>query len=93
MVIFGANFITDHGPHLTAGCFAVHQPSGNTPLTYYWSVAAGNVAGIVGADHGDALGDRRRTDGEYDIEVTVTDSKGNRPPGRPVMLVPNVTTN
>lgn len=59
------------------------SPSGNTPLTYSWTVAAGNIGlgAIAGATTANPTVTVGPEFGFYDVEVTVTDSKGNSASG------------
>ncbi len=71
------------------------SPSGNTPLTYSWSVAGGNVGigSIAGATTANPTVTVGPEYGFYDIECTVTDSKGNSASGIVrIQLMPNVVT-
>jgi hypothetical protein len=79
---------------LTLDASQSSSPAGNTPLTYFWSIAAGNGAGILNATSSKATVTLGVPDGEYDFQVVVTDSKGNSASGViRVTLVPNTTTN
>jgi len=70
------------------------SPAGNTPLTFFWSVAAGNGAGVVNATSPTPTVTLGVPDGEYDFQVVVTDSKGNTSSGViHVMLVPDLIKN
>lgn len=65
--------------------------TGSGPLTYLWTVAAGNVQGIVGATTATPSVTVGQTDGVYDIQVAVSDSKGNTSYGVvSITLVPNL---
>ena len=65
--------------------------TGSGPLTYLWTVAAGNVEGIVGQTTATPSVTVGQTNGEYDIQVAVTDSKGNTAYGVVrITLVPNL---
>jgi hypothetical protein len=92
VLTFAQSFIQTYVRTVTLSASAT-SPSGNTPLTYLWTVAAGNVAGIVGQTTATPSVTVGQTDGEYDIECTVTDSKGNQSFGVVrIMLVPNIVT-
>jgi hypothetical protein len=95
VVVFASgNSITTTVRTLTLDASQSYSPAANTPLTFLWSIAAGNGAGIVGASTATPSVTLGVPDGEYDFAVTVTDSKGNQASGViHVMLVPNTTTN
>jgi hypothetical protein len=79
---------------LTLDASGSTSPSGNTPLTFFWSVAAGNGASIVGATSATPTVTVGVPDGEYDFQVVVTDSKGLTSSGVVhVMLVPDIVKN
>jgi hypothetical protein len=93
VVVLAQSFIQTYVRTVTLDASQSTSTSGNTPLTYSWTVAAGNVAGIVGQTTATPSVTVGQTDGEYDIEVTVTDSKGNSSFGVVrIMLVPNIVT-
>ncbi len=94
VVTFAQSSITTYVRTVTLDASQSTSPSGNTPLTYFWYVAAGNVQGIVGATTAMPTVTVGQTDGEYDIACTVTDSKGNSSTGVVrITLVPNVVQN
>ena len=62
---------------LTLDASQSYSPAGNTPLTYSWSIAAGNGSSITGANTATPTVTVGVPDGEYDYLCTVTDSKGN----------------
>jgi hypothetical protein len=95
VVVFASgSTITTTVRTLTLDASQSTSPAGNTPLTYFWSIAAGNGAGIVGANTATPTVTLGVPDGEYDFQVVVTDSKGNSASGViHVMLVSTATTN
>jgi hypothetical protein len=94
IVIAGGTTITTTVRTLTLNASGSTSPAGNTPLTFFWSIAAGNGAGIVGANTATPTVTLGVPDGEYDFQVVVTDSKGNSSSAVVhVMLVANTTTN
>ena len=93
VVNFAQSNITTYVRTVTLDASGSTSPAGNTPLTFFWSVAAGNVVGIVGQNTATPSVTVGTTNGEYDIECTVTDSKGNASVGVVrITLVPNITT-
>jgi hypothetical protein len=93
IVIKGGTTITTTVRTLMLDASGSSSPAGN-PLTYYWSVAAGNGAGIVNATSATPTITLGVPDGEYDFQVVVTDNKNNSASAVVhVMLVANVTTN
>jgi len=94
VVFAGGNTITTTVRTLTLDASQSSSPAGNTPLTFYWSIAAGNGASIVGATTATPSVTVGVPDGEYDFQCVVTDSKGNSASGVVhVMLVSTATTN
>ncbi len=94
VVFAGGNTITTTVRTLTLDASQSSSPAGYTPLSFFWSVAAGNGAGIVGATTATPSVTLGVPDGEYDFQVVVTDSKGNSASGvMHVMLVSTATTN
>lgn len=94
VVFAGGNTITTTVRTLTLDASQSSSPAGYTPLSFFWSVAAGNGAGIVGATTATPSVTLGVPDGEYDFQVVVTDSKGNSASGVVhVMLVSTATTN
>ncbi|HEY1757138.1 MAG TPA: OmpA family protein [Bryobacteraceae bacterium] len=94
VVISGGTTITTTNRTLTLNASGSSSPAGNTPLTYYWSIASGNGAGIVGANTATPTVTLGVPDGEYDFQLVVTDSKGNSASAVVrVMLVSTATTN
>ena len=78
VVVFASgNSITTTTRTLTLDASQSSSPAGNNPLTYYWSIVAGNGAGITGASTATPSVTLGVPDGEYDFQVVVTDSKGN----------------
>lgn len=93
VVFAGGNTITTTNRTLTLDASQSSSPAGNNPLSFSWSVAAGNVATIASPFSPVTSVTLGIPDGEYDFQVLVTDSKGNTAVGVVhVMLVPNVVT-
>ena len=87
------SFITTYVRTVTLDASGSTSPAGNTPLTYFWTVASGNIVGITGQNTATPTVTVGTTNGEYDIEVTVTDSKGNSSTEVVrIMLVPDIST-
>ena len=93
VVIAGGNTITTTNRTLALDASQSYSAAGNNPLTYFWSVAAGNGSSIVGVNSATPTVTVGVPDGEYDFQVVVTDSKGNSSSGVVhVMLVSTATT-
>jgi hypothetical protein len=94
VVFASGNSITTTVRTLTLDASQSTSAAGNGPLTYFWAIAAGNGASIVGANTATPTVTLGVPDGEYDFQVVVTDSKGNSASGViHVMLVSTATTN
>lgn len=93
VVIAGGNTITTTVRTLTLDASQSSSPAGYTPLTYSWSIAAGNGAGIVGANTATPTVTLGIPDGEYDFQVVVTDSKGNSASGVVHVMLVSTATN
>jgi hypothetical protein len=95
VVVFASgSSITTTVRTLTLDASQSYSAAGNTPLTYYWAIAAGNGSSILGGNTATPTVTLGVPDGEYDFSVTVTDSKGNQATGViHVMLVPNTSAN
>ena len=62
---------------ITLNASASTSPLGNTPLTFSWVQTSGVPSALSGANTSVVSIEMGNESGEYDFQVTVTDSKGN----------------
>jgi OmpA family/K319L-like, PKD domain len=76
VVVAGGNSITTIYRTVQLDASGSFSPVGNTPLTFLWTQASGTPAAISGANTATPNLQLGNQNGEYDFNVTVTDSKG-----------------
>ncbi len=80
-VVLASTYITTTNRTVTVDASGSTSPAGNNPLTYFWSTAAGNVSNISNPTAAVTTVTVGQNYGEYDVAVTVTDSKGQASTG------------
>ncbi len=81
VVNFAQSNITTYVRTVTLDASGSTSPSGNTPLTFFWYAAGGDITGIVGQNTATPSVTVGSAYGSYEVACTVTDSKGNSTTG------------